>query len=102
MKEEVEVVKCELAESLSSHQYQTYIVDLQHKLWTKTQVQLGGWSSCGVLVLVGSPHVVSSSWWVVLMWCPRLFFCLTFTCLIKSTALSMSSYWYFDVIYLFV
>lgn len=40
MKEEVEVVKCELAESLSSHQYQTYIVDLQHKLWTKTQVQL--------------------------------------------------------------
>ena len=39
-------VKCELAESLSSHQYKTFIVDLLHKLWTNTQVQLGRWLWC--------------------------------------------------------
>ena len=46
MEEEIVDVKCELAESLSSHQYKTFIVDLLHKLWTNTQVQLGTWLSC--------------------------------------------------------
>ena len=46
MEEEIVDAKCELAESLSSHQYKTFIVDLLHKLWTNTQVQLGKWLSC--------------------------------------------------------
>ncbi len=31
----------EMAESLSSHQYRTYIVSMIHKLRTNTDVQLG-------------------------------------------------------------
>ena len=52
-----------MAESLTSHQYKSYIVDMVHKIRTNTEVQLG--KEIGNRIITGNRGTVRQGNWII-------------------------------------